>query len=193
MRGWIELAARTPKLRLACAAFLCAAAFAGSAAAAVRIFSYDPADDATRHVAGDLTFEFSQRLIFTRVLDIHSTEGRASAELKPASERLLGPGGLSRLIGPGGRERDLYEVEPADQGVELIHAFCPGSSRAWLAFGRLVEGRPLRVRVIGDNPAGGPARLCQTLDFQFRGEWKQPSISRSVPERDLLTPHPSYY
>src|SRR5579862_6918710 len=126
-------------------AALCVLAAAGPASAAVRIFSYDPANDTTRSVAGDLTFEFKQRLIFTTVLNIHSTEGEASADLKPADEHVLGHGGLSRLIGANAQERDLYEVQPKAEGADLIHAFCPGSHRAWLAFGRLVEGKPLRV------------------------------------------------
>jgi hypothetical protein len=168
-------------------AVLCALAAAGPSTAAVRIFSYDPANDATRRVAGDLTFEFTQRLIFTTVLNVHSTEGEASADLKPADERALGPGGLSRLIGANAQERDLYEVEPKAEGAELIRAFCPGSRRAWLAFGRLVEARPLRVRVIGDGPSGGPARLCHTFEFAFRGEWKLPG-GAGVPPKSLLEP-----
>jgi hypothetical protein len=155
---------------LACLSTLVMAA---PAAAAVRMFSYDPADDATRKVAGDLTFQFNQRLVFVKVLNIRSTEGRASADLKPADEHALGAGGLTRLIGSDGRERDLYEVEANAEGADMIHAFCPGSSRAWLAFGRLAEGEPLRVRVLGDA-AGGGAHLCHTLDFTYRGEWKIP-------------------
>lgn len=164
-----------------------ALAAAGPAAAGVRIFSYDPANEVTRKIAGDLTFEFNQRLIFTTVLNIHSTEGEASADLKPADEHALGAGGLSRIIGANAQERDLYEVEPSDDGKELIRAFCPGSHRAWLAFGRLVEARPLRVRVIGDDPAGGSARLCHTFEFAYRGEWKLPG-AHGVPVSDLLQP-----
>jgi hypothetical protein len=158
----------------ACAALTTALALSGPAAAAVRIFSYDAANDGTRRVAGDLTFQFNQRLIFTTILNIRSTQGRASADLKPADEHALGAGGLNRLIGANAQERDLYEVKGGDQGADLVRAFCPGSSRAWLAFGRLVEGRPLRVQVIGDAPSG-PAKLCHTLDFNYRGEWKLPS------------------
>jgi hypothetical protein len=165
---------------------------AGPAGAAVRFFSYDPTNDLTRKVAGDLTFEFKQRLIFTTVLNIRSTEGEASADLKPADEHVLGPGGLNRLIGANAQERDLYEVAPDGQGRELIRAFCPGSTRAWLAFSRLVEARPLRIRVIGDNPAGGPARLCETLDFEYRGEWMLPP-GPGVSERDLIRPRNTPY
>ncbi len=162
-------------------------AFAGPSDAAVRIFSYDPADQATRTIAGALTFEFDQRLMFTRVLRVHSTEGEASATLKPAAETVLGPGGLSRLIGEGGRERDLYEVSPTAEGEDLIHAFCPGSSRAWLAFGKLAYDRDLRVRVIGDSLDGGPAHLCQSLAFNFHGEWKVPA-GQPVVDDDLPLP-----
>ena len=157
------------------------------ASAAVRVFSYDAGNDVTRRVAGDLTFQFNQRLIFTTVLNIRSTEGEASADLKPADEHELGRGGLTRLIGANAQERDLYEVEPKAEGAELIRAFCPGSHRAWLAFSRLVEARPLRVQVIGDDPAGGPARLCHTFEFQFRGEWKLPG-GAGVPPKTLLEP-----
>ncbi|HXQ13304.1 MAG TPA: hypothetical protein VN814_01630 [Caulobacteraceae bacterium] len=176
------------------ASFAAAAAAASvvcaPAAAAVRIFSYDAANDGTRHVAGDLTFQFDQRLIFTTILNIRSTEGRASADLKPADEHALGPGGLNRLIGATAQERDLYEVKGDAQGADLVHAFCPGSSRAWLAFGRLVEGRPLRVQVIGDAP-GGRAKLCHTLDFNYRGEWKLPS-GAGVKPSDLKEPRFPY-
>ena len=162
------------------------------AAANVRIFSYDAGNDVTRRVAGDLTFQFNQRLIFTTVLNIRSTEGRASADLKPADEHALGGGGLNRLIGATAQERDLYEVKADKEGVELIHALCPGSSRAWLAFSRMVEAKPLRVQVIGDTPGGGGARLCHTLDFNYRGEWKLPNTSPPVRPSDLKQPQFPY-
>ena len=91
-------------------------ALAAPASAEVRIFSYDPANDLTRKVAGDLTFEFNQRLIFTTILRIQSTEGEASAGLKPADEKVLGHGGLNRLIGSHAQERDLYAVKAEGQG-----------------------------------------------------------------------------
>ena len=182
---------RIVRLSLACVALAAALAPAAPAAAAVRIFSYDAGDDVTRKVAGDLTFQFSQRLIFTTLLNIRSTQGRASADLKPADEHALGPGGLTRLIGSDAQERDLYEVRGDAEGIELVHAFCPGSTRAWLAFSRVVEGRPLRVRVIGDAPGGG-AKLCHTLAFNFRGEWKLPSPSPPIRPGDLKEPHFPY-
>lgn len=166
-------------------------ALAAPASAEVRIFSYDPANDLTRKVAGDLTFEFNQRLIFTTILRIQSTEGQASADLKPADEGVLGHGGLTRLIGSHAQERDLYAVKAEGQGSDLIHAFCPGSTRAWLAFSRLSETRPLRVQVIGDDPKGGAARLCETLDFTYHGEWTTNS-GPGVPQSQLLAPRFPY-
>jgi len=156
--------------------------------AAVRVFSYDPADALTRRVAGDLTFEFKQRLIFTTVLRIRSTEGQASADLKPVDEQALGRGGLSRLIGANAPERDLYAVEPGAEGADLVRAFCPGSTRAWLAFGRLSETQPLRVQVIGDDPKGGPTRLCETLAFTFHGEWASSGLRLPSASSGSLVP-----
>jgi hypothetical protein len=160
---------------------------AGVAQAAVHIVSFDPANDATRLAAGGLTFEFDQRLIFTRVLRVRSTEGQARADLRPANEAVLGRGGLTAVIGADAHERDLYEVKPSAEGADMIRAFCPGSTRAWLAFGRIAQYRALRVRVVGDGGAGGKARLCQTLDFSWRGEWRVP-VGQSVHDRDLKVP-----
>ena len=158
------------------------------AAAAIRYFSYDPANELTRKAAGPLTFEFKQRLVFTTLLALRSTEQQATAELKPADEHMLGGGGLSRLIGKNAQERDLYAVEDADQGAELTRALCPGSTRAWMAFGRLAPGKPLRVQVIGNAPGGGRARLCETLDFTYHGEWALPSTAPPIRQQDMLAP-----
>ena len=87
---------------------------------------------------------------------------------------MLGKGGLDRLIGINAREHDLYEVEATGEGADLINAFCPGSHHAWLAFGRMSRDEDLKVRVLGDSSAGGPAHLCSTLKFKFRGEWILP-------------------
>jgi hypothetical protein len=168
-------------------------AAAGPAAAAIRYFSYDPANDATRRASGALTFQFQQRLVFVTILALESTEQRASVSLKPADEHVLGSGGLSRLIGRNAQERDLYAVETGNQGPELVRALCPGSTRAWLAFSRLASGAPLRIQVIGDASDGGPARLCETLDFTFRGEWKLPTAAPSIRQQDMLVPrYPSF-
>jgi hypothetical protein len=178
-------------LRSAWIGLVAAAALTGPAVAGVRIFSYDPADALTRKVAGDLTFEFRQRLIFTTILRIRSTEGEASADLKPVDENVLGRGGLNRLIGSRAQERDLYAVGSGDQGPQMIRAFCPGSTRAWLAFSRISVTEPLRVQVIGDGPKGGPTRLCETLEFNYHGEWAaRPSGQPSFQAQPLLPRSP---
>jgi hypothetical protein len=147
--------------------------FAGSAHAANRrIFSYDPADAATREAAGQLTFEFNQKLLSTTVLRVRSTEESATADLKPAPPEAVGRGGVSRFVGVQARDRDLYQILAADDGPAMISAFCPGARRAWMAFGRLRANQDLRVYVLGDYPGG--AKLCQSLKFTYHGEWRLP-------------------
>jgi hypothetical protein len=153
-----------------------AAGFAAPAfCSSLHIYSYDPANSETRHSAGALTFEFNRRLVFTTVLRVMATEGDAKAEVRPASERDLGPGGLAALIGPHAVERDLYEVEPQEEGSAMIEALCPQSHRAWLAFGHIRANHDLRIYVLGDGANAGSAKLCRTLDYTFHGEWKGPS------------------
>ena len=160
--------------RLALATGLAVLSLAGAARADTHVFTYDPVDDVTVRMTGSLTFEFTQRLIYTTIHRLRSTQGQATAELKSASEGVLGRGGIDGIVGPDAREHDLYEVLPSGEGADLVHAFCPGSHRAWMAFGRLLRNQDLRVRVLGDTPAGGPAHLCATLRFRFHGEWTLP-------------------
>jgi hypothetical protein len=154
---------------------------ASANAANLHIYSYDPADPETRAAAGALTFEFNRRLVFTTVLRVLATEADAKAEVIPANERVLGPGGLTPLIGPHAIERDLYEIEPKEEGAAMIAALCPSSHRAWLAFGRLKVNHDLRIFVLGDNPATGSAKLCRTLAYSFHGEWAVPSDQKIDP------------
>ena len=164
-------------LGLALASVLSAQAHASE----LHIYSYDPADADTRHSAGALTFEFNRRLVFTTVLRVLATEGDAKAEVMPASEHVLGPGGLSALIGSRAIERDLYEIQPKEEGAAMISALCPQSHRAWLAFGRLKVNHDLKIYVLGDDPATGGAKLCRTLAYSFHGEWSVPSSARIEP------------
>jgi hypothetical protein len=141
------------------------------AAAAIRQFSYDPADEATRTAAGSLTFLVDQRMFSIRVLKMRATEAKATADLKPANPSVLG-----RSLGRG-NERDVYEVLPADEGAALIAAFCPGSRRAWMAFSPVKAEQDLSVLVVGDDPRGGGPRRCRALAFNFHGEWRAPAGS----------------
>jgi hypothetical protein len=146
-----------------------------SHATSLHIWSYDPANAETRHVAGALTFEFDRRLVFTKVLRVLATEADVKAEVTPADEKALGHGGLAALIGPRAMERDLYQIQPLDEGPAMIAALCPNSRRAWLDFGRLRANHDLRIHVLGDDPDGKGVHLCKTLEFTFHGEWKLPS------------------
>lgn len=152
-----------------------ALAAAPAAHAAKGMFSYDPNNEATRRLTDrGLTFVFEKGFMGGALVEqVLATEAPAAANLKPASYRDLGVP-LDTLIGRDALERDLYEVTTDAQGTAMVRAWCPGSTKGWLAFGPVRVRRPLRVHVIGDDPAGGKARLCATLDLRFRGEWKLP-------------------
>jgi hypothetical protein len=175
------------KFRLVSAVTLAslACALAGAALAdTVHLYSYDPADADTRHAAGPLTFTVSKGLLHTTVLNLRATEAVATAYLHPVDERALGRGGLAAAVGADPVERSLYQIEPKDDGAALISAFCPGSARAWLAFGPVKFDRDLTVRVIG-APASGAPKLCRTLRFSFHGEWLAPPTGPPINPRDL--------
>lgn len=152
-----------------------ALATTSAAHAAKGMFSYDPNDEATRRLTDrGLTFVFEKGFLGGALVEqVLATEAPAAANLKPAAYRDLGVP-LDSLIGREAIERDLYEVTADAQGSAMVRAWCPGSTKGWLAFGPVRVRRPLRVHVIGDDPAGGKARLCATLDLRFRGEWKLP-------------------
>lgn len=157
----------------------------------VRMFAYDPGNDETRRVAGPLTFEFQQRLVFTTLLKIRSTEAQATAVVTPADDKALGRGGLTALIGANAPERDLFAIKDEAEGAAMISAFCPGSTHAWVAIGRIRANRDLRVHIIGDGPQPGQAHLCHTLDFYFHGEWKT-EVPFEVNPAEVKKPHFPY-
>ena len=140
----------------------------GPAAAAIRQFSYDPANEETRTAAGALTFMINQKMFSTRVLKLRATEAQATADLRRADPSVLG----RSVAHPD--ERDVYEVLPAEDGAALVAAFCPGSKRAWMAFSPVRLNQDLSVLVVGDNPAGGGPRRCRSFEFTFHGEWRVP-------------------
>jgi hypothetical protein len=152
----------------------------------IHLYSYDPADLATRAAAGPLTFQVRKGLLHTTVENLRSTEAQATADLRAAPPQSLGGGRLGALVGSAGDERDLYEVQPRDQGPQLIAALCPGAKRAWLAFSRISMNGDLHIAVIGEAPGAAP-RLCHTLVYSFHGEWRAPATGPVLRERDL--PH----
>jgi hypothetical protein len=168
----------SPTKARACVAavlLLCAARPA-AAAENDRIFSYDPANEAAETLAsGGLTFVFRKSTFGgTRVLKVLSTQEKGTAELKPAAEKELGPGGINGLVGRKVPEHDLYEIDQEGQGAPLIHAACPGSDRAWLAFGSLRSDRELIIHAFGRAARSGKLHLCATLAFTWHGEWRLP-------------------
>jgi len=165
-------------------AFLVVGLTGAARADTLHLYSYDPADAETRHTAGPLTFTVRKGLLHTTVLNLRSTEAAATADLRAADEKALGPRGLAGALGAEPAERGLYQVEAKDDGPALISAFCPGASRAWMAFGPVKFDRDLTVRVIG-APASGPAKLCRTLRFSFHGEWLTLPTTPPIDPRSL--------
>jgi hypothetical protein len=168
----------------------CSLALAATPAEAKRrMFSYDPVTPVTQTLAeGGFTFIFEDGALGgQRVRTLLSTTASAEAALKPADEKDLGAS-LDALAGHAVDSRDLYEILPDNEGAPLIRAACPGSDRAWLAFGKLRRVEDLRVEAFGRSTEGGKIHHCATLDFSWRGEWKLPE--RAGSRRPTLGPSP---
>jgi hypothetical protein len=150
-----------------------------------KMYSYDPiSPDAKRLTGAGLTVLFDKTLTKTRVLKVLATGVPVQGRLIDGRDKDLGPGGLKAMSGVDA-DAALYEIDPKfEQGRIYIRAFCPGATRLWLSFSRLALQRDLRVQAFGDDPKGGPARVCGTLDFSFRGEWKLPNGRRPDPMED---------
>lgn len=156
------------------------AALAGPALAGEKMYSYTPADDATRARTDEgLTFVFDKNLVSERMKIILATQAHAEADVTPADERELGVR-LDKILPEGAHERQLYAVEDKAQGLAMVKAFCPGSSKGWLVFSVLRPREGAVVDALGDDPTTGKARYCTTLRFDFRGEWKLPPQIRTV-------------
>jgi hypothetical protein len=161
----------------------------GVARAASHIYSYDPADAATREAAGPLTFEVYKGVFGgTTIRAMRSTVAAATADLRRGAARDLGPRGLADVPGAAPHLRDLYEVQPSDEGAALIAALCPGARRAWIVFGDVGYNESLRIEVLGDQPGAAPShvRVCHQLVYDFHGEWRGPPSGPVLRERDLL-------
>lgn len=163
------------------------AATAPSARAETRMFSYDPiSPDAKRLTGAGVTILFKDGLLgASRPIKVLATGVPAQAMLKAARQKDLGPGGLSAMGGVDANAA-LYEVDAsAAQGKIYLRAFCPGSTRLWLSFSPIAVRRDLRIQALGDDPkAAGQARLCGTLDFSYRGEWRLPDNRTPDPMSD---------
>lgn len=155
-----------------------------AASAETRLFSYDPISaDAKRLTGAGVSILFRQGFMgATRPIKVLATGVPAEARLKDGRQKDLGPGGLKAMAGVDA-DAALYEVDAtAAQGKIYVRAFCPGATRLWLSFSPIVLRRDLRIQAFGDDPkAEGRARLCGTLDFSYRGEWRLPR-GRSGPD-----------
>jgi hypothetical protein len=158
---------------------------ASAAWAETRMFSYDPiSPDAKRLTGAGVTILFNQGMLGAgRPIKVLATGVPAEARLDNARQSDLGPGGLSAMSGVDA-DAMLFEVDSkAAQGKIYVRAFCPGSTRLWLSFSTIVIRRDLRIQAFGDDPKApkevpeaktAKARLCGTLDFSYRGEWRLP-------------------
>lgn len=165
---------------------------ANAAAAETRMFSYDPiSPDAKRLTGAGVTILFNQGLLGSgRPIKVLATGVPAQARLIDGRQKDLGPGGLAAMEGVDA-DAMLFEVDAtAAQGKVYVRAFCPGSTRLWLSFSTIVVRRDLRIQAFGDDPGNtGPngekrARLCGTLDFSYRGEWRLPKNRAPDPMSD---------
>lgn len=176
------------KRHLICAAVLALLAAAPAQAAEKRMVSYDSASpQATRMTGAGLTFVFAKSFMRTRVLAVHATAVPVGVILDPAPEmnRKLDP-----LMGQDAGTGTLYAIQPNEkQGPVMAQAFCPGSTRGWLAIGHIAHAQPLRVHAFGDDPKTGEPRLCGVMDFDFRGEWRLPRANTADPTDYVFSPN----
>ena len=160
---------------------------AGPVRAEQRLFSYDPiSPDAKRLTGAGVTILFNQGLLGGgRPLKVLATGVPAEARLTSGRQKDLGPGGMAAMEGVDDGAA-LFEVDAkAAQGKVYVRAFCPGSTRLWLSFSTIAMRRDLRIQAFGDDPKNkGQARLCGTLDFTYRGEWRLPNSRRPDPMED---------
>jgi methionine-rich copper-binding protein CopC len=146
-------------------------------AATEKMYSYVPADKATAaRTDSGLTFVFDKGLMSMKMKLILATQAHAEADVEPADERELGVK-LDKILPAGANERALYSVKDKAQGLAMVKAFCPGSSKGWLVFGALRPREGTQVQALGDDPITGKARYCTTLNFEFKGEWKVPEYA----------------
>ena len=160
---------------VAAAVLVLSASAAPAWAAQKRMVTYDSASPTAKKLTGaGLTFVFTKSWMRTRILAV-----RATAVPVGVIPHLSTDGAVNRkldtLMGDDGGKGTVYAIDPkAAEGKVMVQAFCPGSSRGWLAIGTIAHMRDLRVHAFGDDPTTGEPRLCAVMDFSFRGEWRMP-------------------
>ena len=143
-------------------------------AADKRMVTYDSASpDAKRLTGAGLTFVFTRQFFRTNILAVRATAVPVGVVPRPSRDGAINQK-LDALMGAGGGRGELYEIDPDKaEGKVMIQAFCPGSTKGWLAIGAVNNRKPLRVHAFGDDGAGG-IKLCAAMDFTWRGEWQMP-------------------
>jgi hypothetical protein len=163
--------------RLAFAA-VAAALLAGAAlpaqAAEKRMVTYDSVSpDARRLTGAGLTFVFTKSFFQTRILAVRATAVPVGV-IPKASQDGENNRQMDALMGEDRGRGALYEIDEAkEQGRVMIQAFCPGSTKGWLAIGAVNNRKPLRVYAFGDGQ-DGRMKVCAAMDFTWRGEWSMP-------------------
>ena len=174
------------------ALLLAAALLAATPAAAAdkRMVSYDATSPSARSLTGaGLTFVFTKSFFRTRVLAVRATAVPVGVLVEPSGDGAINRK-LDALMGAEAGTGSLYAIKAGkEQGDVMVQAFCPGSTRGWLAIGSIAHARPLKVHAFGDDPATGEVRLCSAMDFDFRGEWRMPRENSADPTDYVFSPN----
>ncbi|MCE3288383.1 MAG: hypothetical protein K0R83_395 [Caulobacter sp.] len=143
-------------------------------AADKRMVTFDSASSEARRLTGaGLTFVFTRQYFRTNILAVRATAVPVGVVPKASHDGAVNRQ-LDALMGPDGGKGELYEIDPEKaEGKVMIAAFCPGSTKGWLAVGPVYTRKPLRVHAFGDDGQGG-VKLCAAMDFTWRGEWMMP-------------------
>jgi hypothetical protein len=163
-------------------------------AAEKRMVTFDSNSPSARQLTGaGLTFVFTKALVGEpKVLAVRATAVPVGIIPKPSRDGAINRQ-LDALMGEDRGRGQLFEIAPGEeQGKVMIRAFCPGSDHGWLAVSDLTSHKDLRVYAFGDNPSGGPIRLCATMDFAFRGEWRMPKTPGIDPTAAVFRPNYGY-
>jgi hypothetical protein len=162
-------------------------------AAEKRMVTFDSADaDARRLTGAGLTFVFTKSLLGApKVLAVRATAVPVGIIPKPSRDGAINRQ-LDQLMGADGGRGELFQIAPdEEQGRVMIRAFCPGSTKGWLAVSDLTSHRALRVYAFGDTPQGA-VRICAKMDFAFRGEWRMPGVPGIDPTSAVFKPDYGY-
>jgi hypothetical protein len=150
--------------------------------------SYDADSAKARDLTGEgLTFSYEKGLLRTRVTAVRATAVPVGVVVSPLNDGGIAAK-LDRLAGEDAKVGTLYEISDAQDANVMIQAFCPGSKSGWLSIGPIHHAQPLRVLAFGDDPATGEPKLCATMDFQFRGEWRMPKTNSADPTDWVFAP-----